>query len=108
MTRGDRGRAIGFERNLRGVGRSGYAIVHFLRKWNVQIHGWRQDVGAHRVGRFAADRADPGGPTRFEQSVRSGAGPRVRAERRARRVSFERWWKKLEARAFSRRKHGSD
>ena len=66
---GDCGGAFGCECDLRGIGRSGHALVHFVREWDVQVHGCGKNVGAHRAGRFAADWADPGGPatmrTRF-------------------------------------------
>ncbi len=105
---GHRDCAVGFERDLRRLGRSRHALFDFLREWDVQVHGWRKDVDAHRAGGLAADRADHCGPAGSEQAFRRSAGSCLRAEPGARRLPFERWRKELAKNSLSRRKHRRD
>ncbi len=90
VDRRDRGGSVRRQRDLRGHGRGRYPLPDRLRRRRVQIHRCRKDLAQRRAEGHTADRHDPGGPARSEPGVRSGAGPRLRPESRARRVPLAR------------------
>src|SRR5271168_4466376 len=65
-------------------------------------------MGTYRIGGFAADCADCGGPGRFGESFCRGAGACVRSEQGARDFSLERRREDLAAGAFQGRKYRRD
>ena len=50
----DCGGAFGSKCDLRGNRRIVHSREYFIRRRDVQVRGWREDLGAHRIGRYAA------------------------------------------------------
>src|SRR5574337_1228897 len=96
LDRGAGAGAVGPEDDLRGQWRDGHALGHRAWQRHVQERRRRRALVAYRTRRHATERPGAGRAARPERGVRGGARPRLRAERRTRRVPFHRWRRALE------------
>jgi hypothetical protein len=85
------------ERHLRRHGPGGRALGHHGGRRDVPLGRRGRELDPRRARRHPAHRRDPGGPEGPEPGAGRGAGPRLRAEPGARRLSHDRRRQELAA-----------